>query len=199
MENPFESDEFRKLADHICNNVYQQMKSSAVSLHLHTNEVDEKLSIELGLAILCNKPIVAVVKPGMTMSQKLTKVVDKVITIEDDKNIKIIGEEVKNFLDSNIFSDDNEEEHYMLSPQSMGTLNFCLFALKIGAGVLFDKVIVLGKEDGIELPNKLSLVVDHSILHEDDILDTKKQIDHALKDRKGKRSYLFAEVNHESN
>lgn len=45
---------------------------------------DAKFCVELGLAIMLNKPIVAVIQPGTQVPEKLTRVVDRFVEADLD-------------------------------------------------------------------------------------------------------------------
>ena len=45
-------------------------------------EVDVKFAVELGLAIMFDKPIIAAINPGSTPSEKLARVVDEFVEVD---------------------------------------------------------------------------------------------------------------------
>jgi nucleoside 2-deoxyribosyltransferase len=49
---------------------------------LKKEEVDIKFAVELGLAIMYDKPIIAAIQPGMKVPEKLTRVVDKFVELD---------------------------------------------------------------------------------------------------------------------
>lgn len=49
---------------------------------MNKGQVDIKFALELGLAIMYNKPIIAVVQPGTEIPEKLTKVVDRFVELD---------------------------------------------------------------------------------------------------------------------
>jgi hypothetical protein len=55
-----------------------------MSLVPRAEEVDVKFAVELGLAIMLDKPIVAVVQPGVPVPPGLRKVAEAVITADLD-------------------------------------------------------------------------------------------------------------------
>lgn len=48
------------------------------------DKVDVKFAVELGLAIMMDKPIVATISPGTKIPEKLAKVVDRFIEMDPD-------------------------------------------------------------------------------------------------------------------
>lgn len=46
------------------------------------NKVDVKFAVELGLAIMYDKPIVAVIAPGTPIPEKLSRVVDRFVELD---------------------------------------------------------------------------------------------------------------------
>ena len=65
--------------------VKEMAKSAYVmSLVPDADKVDVKFAVELGLAIMLDKPILAVVQPGMTIPDRLRRVADAIIITDLD-------------------------------------------------------------------------------------------------------------------
>jgi hypothetical protein len=45
--------------------------------------VDAKFAVELGVAVMLDKPILAVVRPGLKIPEKLARVVDRFVEVDD--------------------------------------------------------------------------------------------------------------------
>lgn len=56
--------------------------SRAVISIVPTGEPDVKFAVELGLAIMLDKPIVAAIEPGTRVPEKLARVVDRFVEID---------------------------------------------------------------------------------------------------------------------
>ncbi len=61
------------------------------------HKVDAKFAVELGVMIMLDKPIIAVVNPGTPVPKKLELVADKIvhIDIQDDRASELIMEAVR--------------------------------------------------------------------------------------------------------
>jgi hypothetical protein len=53
--------------------------SGAVAMLVPRGESDVKFAVELGLSIMLDKPIVALVRPGTTLPPKLAAIADRVV------------------------------------------------------------------------------------------------------------------------
>jgi len=53
-----------------------------VSLVPSADKVDIKFAVELGLAIMYDKPLIACVAPGVKISEKLSRVVDRFVELD---------------------------------------------------------------------------------------------------------------------
>lgn len=63
------------------------IEGSAIGVSLvPTGETDVKFALELGLLIMMNKPILAIVEPGTDVAPKLLAVADKVLYLDDLKS-----------------------------------------------------------------------------------------------------------------
>ena len=78
---------FDRFAEHVRENLYPQMKASQFVISivpLNLDGVDVKFSVELGFAIMLDKPIVAVIRPGTVIPKKLAAVVDRFVEFDLD-------------------------------------------------------------------------------------------------------------------
>lgn len=59
--------------------------SHAVVIHIHRGaEIAAEVSVAIGVSLLLGKPIIAVIRPGATVSAKLATVVDRFIECDVD-------------------------------------------------------------------------------------------------------------------
>lgn len=77
-----ESPEFEKFASEVRRNLLPKIKSSYLVLATFTGTVDVKFAIEIGAAILLDKPIIACVTPGTPIPEKLARVVDRFVEMD---------------------------------------------------------------------------------------------------------------------
>ncbi len=87
MNNSFEpgdDPEWREYVKHVRENVVPQVEGSSlfISLCPHPDKVDVKFAVELGLSIMYNKPILAVIAPGTPIPEKLARVVDRFVELD---------------------------------------------------------------------------------------------------------------------
>ncbi len=66
---------------------FKQLRSSiadstCIVIIIPSDDFDAKISVELGVAVLLGKPIIAVIRPGVTVSEKLAKLVDRFIELD---------------------------------------------------------------------------------------------------------------------
>ncbi len=78
--DPFESPEWRVYAADALENLVPKLRESFATVSLvPTGETDIKFAVELGLSIMMDKPIVAVVWPGVKVPAKLLLVADAIV------------------------------------------------------------------------------------------------------------------------
>lgn len=83
--SPRERREWERFVTHVREKTVKgMMKSSFVMSLVPEGEPDVKFAVELGLAIMLGKPIVALVLPGRRIPPKLRKAVDAVIVADVD-------------------------------------------------------------------------------------------------------------------
>ena len=68
------------------------------------DKVDIKFAVELGLAIMLNKPICAVIRPGTKVPEKLTRVVDRFVELDlnDPTQKTRLTDALQEMLDENV-------------------------------------------------------------------------------------------------
>jgi hypothetical protein len=77
-----ENDEWAK---HVLDEVVPKIEGSTVTISLvPTGETDVKFAVELGLSIMLDKPILAVVQPGTKIPGHLARVADRIVEFRDD-------------------------------------------------------------------------------------------------------------------
>lgn len=86
---------FEEFEQNVRENLIPKIQDSNIFVSIVPNpeNVDVKFAIELGIAIMLNKPIIAAIKPGVKISEKLSKVVDRFVEIGD--NMKNVAEAIK--------------------------------------------------------------------------------------------------------
>jgi hypothetical protein len=76
----YDNPEFRAYAKRVRTELVPMIEDSALTVSLlPEGELDVKFAVELGLSILLDKPIIAVVKPGVKVSNKLVLVADQIV------------------------------------------------------------------------------------------------------------------------
>jgi hypothetical protein len=101
---PVERSEWDRFVDHFRRDTAEKIAGSAafVSLVPLGETVDVKFAVELGAAIMLDKPILAVIRPGVQVPGKLAAVVDEFVEADLDieEGQRHFAEAVKRFLDS---------------------------------------------------------------------------------------------------
>lgn len=69
-------------------NLAPKVADSHVTLAIWDGKVDPKIAIEMGYMVLLDKPIIAVVRPGVKVPAKLAKVVDRFVECDDPRDPK---------------------------------------------------------------------------------------------------------------
>jgi hypothetical protein len=85
--------EFREFEDRVNRELVPKIEQSNIFVSIvpmSKEQVDVKFAIELGLAIMLNKPIIAVIKPGTEIPEKLSRVVERFVEL--DMNAPDMGE-----------------------------------------------------------------------------------------------------------
>jgi hypothetical protein len=81
-DNPWDDPETKKWMDHVRENVAPKIRDSGMTISLIPDDpkrTDIKFAVELGLSIMYDKPIIAVVAPGTQLPEHLVRVVDDIV------------------------------------------------------------------------------------------------------------------------
>lgn len=80
QNDPFAGKEWRRFEDRVRKELIPKLDGSAASVSLVPDgKGDVKFAVELGFSIMLDKPIIAVVAPGVNVSRKMRMVADRVI------------------------------------------------------------------------------------------------------------------------
>ena len=78
MDDLRDDPEFRAWEKSVREELVPKLSNSALTVSLvPEGETDIKFAIELGLSIMLDKPIIAVVRPGVKVPERLARVVDR--------------------------------------------------------------------------------------------------------------------------
>ena len=110
MSGDFETDpEWKAWKAHVHADLIPKLENSGAVVSLvPEGEPDVKFAVELGLSIMLDKPIVAVVRPGTRVPSKLTLVADHII--EGDVTTRMGQKRLSATLMNLLQSGDNNEE-----------------------------------------------------------------------------------------
>ncbi|GJJ23718.1 hypothetical protein [Mycolicibacterium mageritense] len=79
-DDPFDTPEWHDYARRVRTELIPKLRDSAASISLVPRGVtDVKFAVELGLSIMLDKPIIAVVPPGARVPAKLVAVADVIV------------------------------------------------------------------------------------------------------------------------
>jgi hypothetical protein len=79
-DDPFVSTEWLGYADRTISELVPKIRDSAVTVSLvPKGQTDVKFAVELGLSIMLDKPIIAVVLPGAKVPAKMVTVADEIV------------------------------------------------------------------------------------------------------------------------
>jgi nucleoside 2-deoxyribosyltransferase len=85
-DDPFEGPGWLDYADHVRKELIPKIKGSAITMSLVSgSDPDPKIAMETGYMILMDKPIIAVVLPGVKVPRKLAMVADEIVEADFDK------------------------------------------------------------------------------------------------------------------
>jgi len=77
--------EFKAWAEQVRLHALPALRDSALSLNLvPTGDTDIKFAVELGMAIMLDKPIIAIVQPGTKVPERLIRVADHILDVDLD-------------------------------------------------------------------------------------------------------------------
>lgn len=79
-----ERDEWQRIITHAREDTIRQMEASAFVATLVPDEPDIKFMLELGMAIMLDKPIIALVTPTSKVPDRLRLIADEVIEVDLD-------------------------------------------------------------------------------------------------------------------
>ena len=82
--SPEERESWDKFVDHARRETLRGIEESAFVMSLVPGEADIKFAVELGLAIMLDKPLMAVVTPGVEVPAKLRLVADRIVEADVD-------------------------------------------------------------------------------------------------------------------
>lgn len=80
--DPFDHPDWKRYARRFREKVLPDIASSVHVMVLSPEEPDVKVMLEIGAAILLDKPLILLVPPGRTVLPRLQRVADKVIKID---------------------------------------------------------------------------------------------------------------------
>lgn len=79
-DDPFQGKEWDSLVDRALNGLLPMMKESAVVMSfIPTGAADVKIALEIGFAIMLDKPFIAVVVPGTQVPAKVIAIADHIV------------------------------------------------------------------------------------------------------------------------
>lgn len=82
MSDPFDDPQARAWADEVRTGLIPKMRESAIVVSLVPDDAsygDIKFAVELGMSIMLDKPIIAVVPPGVQLPDKLVRIADVLV------------------------------------------------------------------------------------------------------------------------
>lgn len=83
------SKELDEFLEHFRSEVLPHLKVSQIVVMIVPGEVDVKFAVELGAAVMLDKPTLAVIRPGTKIPEKLSRVVDRFVELDlDDPNFR---------------------------------------------------------------------------------------------------------------
>jgi hypothetical protein len=78
-DDPFEDPGWKAYAKHARETLEPMVKDSAVAMSLYTGKIDPKMAMETGYMVLLDKPIIAIVSPGVKVPRKLAMIADEIV------------------------------------------------------------------------------------------------------------------------
>jgi hypothetical protein len=83
-DDPFSTPDGQAWARAVHDDLVPKLTDSALSVTIYSGRVDVKLAVELGAAILLDKPIVLVVQSGVKVPDRLVRAADKILEADLD-------------------------------------------------------------------------------------------------------------------
>jgi hypothetical protein len=97
--------EVKQFLDQFEENALPKIRGSAVVLSLHSSDPDPKMCLEVGAAILFDKPLLVCVRPGAVVPQNLRRAGAHIVEIEEGQLTDLTKERIQAALES-IIEDD---------------------------------------------------------------------------------------------
>jgi nucleoside 2-deoxyribosyltransferase len=155
LENDPDFQEYKK---HIIEELIPKIDNTDVFVSIMPSgkdKVDVKFAVELGIAILLDKPIVAIMCPGDDVSNKFKQVVDRFIEldIKDPLNYPKITEAL-----NGIMKEDWERNEHV-NPDDIDVQ----FAIELGYIVMYDRPVIAAVASGTGVSRKFSQIIDRFV------------------------------------
>lgn len=78
--DPFDDPDWLAYAEHAREDLVPKLRDSAITISLvPEGETDIKFALELGLSVMMDKPIIAVIPPGTKVPSRLLRVADEIV------------------------------------------------------------------------------------------------------------------------
>lgn len=95
--------EWKEFEAHVRKDALPKIESAHIFVSLapsSADRVDIKYAVELGMAIMMDKPILVIAPPGFIVPEKLQKVADRIVYVDilSDNGKKIVASEIENFV-----------------------------------------------------------------------------------------------------
>lgn len=159
---------FQEFVDNIEKNVLPELKKSALFVSItpsSSEKVDPRFAAELGLAVLLDKTIIALTKPGVKLPEKYVKIVDQ--------NFEFNGSEPADFKEA-------VQAIYEKSQEAQTENDYyakVAFAVHLGYCIMLDKPIVTVIVPGAKLSKKFTSIIDRFIEYNKDRNSLKQTIE----------------------
>jgi hypothetical protein len=89
VDEPKNDPEWDRYVKHVRETLVPKIEGSSIFISItpgNPKQVDVKFAVELGLAIMYDKPIIAVIAPGTKIPEKLARVVEKFVELENPQD-----------------------------------------------------------------------------------------------------------------
>lgn len=84
-DDPFDDPAWERYAKQAREELAPMVEKSAIAVSVHSDgEISPRMAIEMGYMILMDKPIIAVVTPGVKVPSKLAMVADEIVELTLD-------------------------------------------------------------------------------------------------------------------
>lgn len=104
-----QSEEWKDYCKRVREGLIPKVKDSSLVVSIvPAGEIDIKFAIELGMAVMMDKPIVAVIPPGTPVPEKLARVVDRFVELDfrDPTQRERLAETLKEMVEEGLGEDD---------------------------------------------------------------------------------------------